>query len=205
MATYEKEGQLTYKSEDGNDYIIYPITKKECVDGIDSIEASIEELRKAVDEMDSGSSGSNGSGSAVNPEALTINGVSYDGSSAVDFTDQINEMIDEKTPTSLPNPNKLKFTGAATGEYDGSSAVTIDIPVSSGEKGDPGVSATHSWNGTVLTMTSASGTSSADLKGATGDAGADGYTPVRGTDYWTDADKAEIKAYVDEAILGGAW
>lgn len=35
--------------------------------------------------------------------------------------------------------------------------------------------------------------------------GSDGYTPVRGTDYWTEADKAEIKAYVDEAILGGAW
>ncbi len=35
--------------------------------------------------------------------------------------------------------------------------------------------------------------------------GADGYIPVRGTDYWTDADKAEIKSYVDEAILGGAW
>ena len=33
----------------------------------------------------------------------------------------------------------------------------------------------------------------------------DGKTPVRGTDYWTDADKAEIKAYVDEAIMGGAW
>lgn len=30
-------------------------------------------------------------------------------------------------------------------------------------------------------------------------------TPVRGTDYWTDADKAEIKSYVDEAILGGVW
>ena len=33
----------------------------------------------------------------------------------------------------------------------------------------------------------------------------DGATPVRGTDYWTDADKAEIKAYIDEAILGGEW
>lgn len=41
--------------------------------------------------------------------------------------------------------------------------------------------------------------------GPQGPAGADGRTPVRGTDYWTDADKAEIKAYVDEAILGGAW
>jgi len=29
--------------------------------------------------------------------------------------------------------------------------------------------------------------------------------PVRGEDYWTEEDKAEIKSYVDEAILGGAW
>lgn len=35
--------------------------------------------------------------------------------------------------------------------------------------------------------------------------GVDGYTPIRGTDYWSDADKAEMKGYVDEAILGGAW
>ena len=35
--------------------------------------------------------------------------------------------------------------------------------------------------------------------------GADGYSPIRGIDYWTDADKAEIKSYVDEAILGGEW
>jgi hypothetical protein len=74
-----------------------------------------------------------------------------------------------------------------------------------GDKGDDGISVTHSWNGTTLTITSASGTSSANLKGDKGDMGADGYTPVRGTDYWTAADKAEIKAYVDEAILGGEW
>ena len=177
-----------------------------------------------------------------------------------------------------------------------------------GETGADGVSATHSWNGTTLTITSASGTSSADLKGAKGDKGedgvigkdgtsptvsvsaitggnrititdvngtknvdvmngtngsngskgadgvsvqsvqqtttsnadggnnvvtvtlsngqtatfnvkngskgstgadgvkgADGKTPVRGTDYWTSADIAEIKGYVDSAILGGAW
>lgn len=31
-------------------------------------------------------------------------------------------------PTALPNPNKLIFTGGATGEYDGSSEVTITVP-----------------------------------------------------------------------------
>ncbi len=86
-----------------------------------------------------------------------------------------------------------------------------------GAKGADGTSATHRWSGTTLYVTSASGTSSANLKGDTGAAGKDGlpgadgkngedgYTPRRGTDYWTDADKAEIKSYVDEAILGGAW
>ena len=43
----------------------------------------------------------------------------------------------------------------------------------------------------------------ADAK-ATGDKIAE-MTPERGVDYWTEEDKAEIKAYVDEAILGGAW
>lgn len=41
--------------------------------------------------------------------------------------------------------------------------------------------------------------------GPTGGQGPAGYTPVRGTDYWTAADIAEIKGYVDNAILGGAW
>ena len=48
-------------------------------------------------------------------------------------------------------------------------------------------------------------------RGATGPAGQngsngqDGHTPVRGTDYWTAADIATIKGYVDDAILGGEW
>ena len=35
--------------------------------------------------------------------------------------------------------------------------------------------------------------------------GQSGYSPVRGVDYWTQADKAEIRGYVEDAILGGAW
>lgn len=40
-----------------------------------------------------------------------------------------------------------------------------------GETGNDGVSVTHSWSGTVLTITSASGTSSADLIGPQGASG----------------------------------
>jgi hypothetical protein len=43
---------------------------------------------------------------------------------------------------------------------------------------------------------------------AEGKDGKDGYTPVRGTDYWTTADQAaivdDVLAAVDELILGGA-
>lgn len=66
-------------------------------------------------------------------------------------------MIDGITiPTTLPNPNALTFTGAATGSYDGSSPVEINIP----EGGGTGV--------TVDTTLGVAG-QAADAK-ATGDA-----------------------------------
>ena len=68
-----------------------------------------------------------------NPNALIINGRSYNGSDKVDFTSTINGMIKQKTPTSLPNPQKLIFTGLVSGEYDGSDEVTINIPASEGD------------------------------------------------------------------------
>ena len=47
-------------------------------------------------------------------------------------------------------------------------------------------------------------------EGAAADAKATGdkiteMTPQKGVDYWTEADIAEIKSYVEEAILGGEW
>ena len=81
-----------------------------------------------------------------------------------------------------------------------------------GPAGSDGVPATHSWNGTVLTVSSASGTSSADLKGEKGDPGAPGsqgdkgdpgYSPKRGTDYWTEADQQSIVDAVLAALPDG--
>lgn len=40
------------------------------------------------------------------------------------------------------------------------------------------------------------------VKGDKGDPGTDGYTPVKGTDYWTADDKAEIQSYIDTQIGG---
>lgn len=51
-----------------------------------------------------------------------------------------------------------------------------------GPAGADGTSVTHRWSGTTLTVTSASGTSSADLQGPAGENGADGATGPAGTD-----------------------
>lgn len=56
-----------------------------------------------------------------------------------------------------------------------------------GQKGADGTPATHRWSGTTLYITSASGTSSANLKGDKGDTGANGKDYIL-----TDADKTEI-------------
>lgn len=39
-------------------------------------------------------------------------------------------------PTTLPNPNALTFTGAVTGSYDGSAAVTVNIPSGGGAEAE---------------------------------------------------------------------
>ena len=117
-----------------------------------------------------------------------------------------------------------------------------------GAAGKDGISVTHEWNGTTLTITSASGTTSQDLKGAKGDkgdkgdrgekgepgaigaqgiqgergltgaqgiqgekglkgdkgdTGKDGYTPVKGIDYWTAAEQQEIITATADAINAG--
>lgn len=70
-----------------------------------------------------------------------------------------------------------------------------------GEDGfSPLATVTQTENGAEISITDVNGTTKAIITN-----GKDGQTPVRGIDYWTDADKAEIKGYVDEAILGGAW
>lgn len=49
------------------------------------------------------------------------------------YTDLTNKPTIPTVPSSLPNPNKLKLTGAVTAEYDGSSEVSVEIPAVDGE------------------------------------------------------------------------
>lgn len=75
----------------------------------------------------------------------------------------------------------------------------------SGENGTDGITPHIGENGNWYIGDTDTGRPSRGETGAAGEPGRDGTTPQRGVDYWTDADKTEIKSYVDEAILGGAW
>lgn len=44
----------------------------------------------------------------------------------------------EEMPDALPNPNAITFTGAVTGSYDGSDALTVEIPSGGGSAGGSG-------------------------------------------------------------------
>lgn len=90
----------------------------------------------------------------------------------VDYQFQTNGRIASKAgtfavmsdiPVSLKNPNAIKFTGAVTGTYDGSSAVTLNIPTIAGPKGDTGAKGEKGDQGPQ------------GLKGDTGDQGPRGY------------------------------
>lgn len=85
----------------------------------------------------------------------TVNGISPDEYGNVNVDGGGGSMSEEELQSAIDN---ALAQAKASGEFDGKA----------------GVSATHSWNGTTLTIASASGTSSANLKGDAGKNGADG-------------------------------
>lgn len=102
-------------------------------------------------------------------------------------------------------------TARDSGEFNGPKGDKGD-PGEKGEKGDTGpagedgVPATHSWDGTILTITSASGTSSVDLQGEKGDPGED--APQEAILYieqsLTDEQKARARENIGAATEGEA-
>ena len=155
-----------------------------------------------------------------------------------DFTaEQLAALKGDKGDTGAQGPQGVQGPKGDKGDTGAQGPQGVQGP--KGDKGDTGVqgpagangvSVTHSWNGTTLTVTSASGTSSVDLKGEKGDtgeqgpagadgakgpkgdkgdpgeqglqgpAGADGHTPVKGTDYFTESDKQEIAMAASQLI-----
>lgn len=100
-------------------------------------------------------------------------------------------------------------TGARITITDANGTTTAEVyngTSGAGGSGENGVTFTPTVSSDgVISWTNDGGLSNptpVNIKGPKGDKG---DAPVRGTDYWTAADIAEIKGYVDDAILGGAW
>ena len=154
-----------------------------------------------------------------------INGIELVGDKTTEelgIIDNVNTYIEEHKEELRGQDGKDGYTPIKGVDYfDGSNGVDGYTPVKGidyfdgkdGASGKDGISCSHSWSGTTLTITSASGTTSSNLKGDKGDKGdkgeqgiqgiqgvagengtngKDGKTPIKGTDYYTEEDKQEV-------------
>ena len=153
---------------------------KALIDALDSSKLDTSALSDAVEDALSQAKAS-GEFDGVNGTSVTVSNVS---SSSADGGNNVVTFSDGKTLT-VKNGTK------------GSTGVGIQSVTQT-------TTSTADDGNNVITVTLSNGTTST-FKVQNGSKGSAGKTPVRGTDYWTDADKAEIKSYVEDAILGGAW
>lgn len=176
------------------------------------------------------------SGSVSTPKSLSGNvgakiiNIGAKGDDGATFVPYVSDdgVISWTNDKELPNPEPVNIKGVKGDKGDKGDRGEQGIQGvrglkgeagEQGQKGEDGISATHSWNGTVLTMTSASGTSSADLKGEQGipgPAGSDanvtskniesalGFTPADSVALSMKQDKPIIKTAMDEIAVAGA-
>lgn len=124
------------ESEDGA--LVIPTVYARCgmiLPGADTVPAGAEvtpsqaqQLQSQIDELKKAGGGepSGGAVSSVNGQTGTVV-LNAEDVGALPDTTQI-----PAVPAALPNPNKLTFTGAVSAEYDGSEAVSVEIPEGGG-------------------------------------------------------------------------
>lgn len=140
-----------------------------------------------------------------------IDGITTSKVSVADIVNNLTTNVTNK-PLSAAQGVALKalIDGLASGKLDASKlSEAINTALArakangefDGKNGDPGVSPTVAVSaitgGHRISITDKNGTKTVDvMDGEDGDPGDPGKTPVRGEDYWTDADKAEIEAFI---------
>lgn len=124
-------------------------------------------------------------GQALGGGASTAEGVSYTNTQLPNV-ENVKGALDAIADTQQQHEDDINVLGAAFTELDkkahthANKDILDELSVSDGKL---------QYNGSDVGLKGD--------KGDTGAAGADGYTPVKGTDYWTASDKAEI---VDDVI-----
>lgn len=190
--------------------------KRVCLDVGERCTIPWEVLEKPLERLEVGLWGVSADGKTVIPTIRVMGpeiqpGVEPEGDPGVDATlpvwGQILALIGD--PTQLDTEDYSNLVGAINevyriaGEESGkggyylplitqTGADTVQFEFTASDSGMPAV------NSVELTLPEGP-------KGDKGDKGDMGEAPVRGRDYWTAADVAEIQSYVDNAILGGSW
>ena len=127
------------------------------------------------------------------------------GGAGKDGTDGVGIASIKQTTTSTADGGNNVFTVTLTNGTSATFTVKNGTKGSAGTNGTDGISPTvttsKSGKVTTLTITDKNGTKTATISdGVDGAPGQNGYTPVAGVDYYTEADKAEIKAYITEEL-----
>lgn len=100
----------------------------------------------------------------------------------------------EQTTTSTADGGSNVITVTLTDESQ------VTFTVKNGSKGSTGATGPQGAKGDTGATGATGPAGATGATGATGAAGKDGYTPVKGTDYFTEEDKAEIVAAVQAAL-----
>lgn len=100
---------------------------------------------------------------------------------------------------------RIKYYNKDTGRWEYADVAVRVVKSGSGDGGfSPIANVAQTDTGAVITITDLYGTTTATVTngkdGVNGKDGKDGRTPVKGTDYYTDADKAELVSAVIAAL-----
>lgn len=205
MAIYEKDCLMSNKDANGNTTLLYPITRADCVDSlddaiaeqIDSHELITIDLIDAICGSDVGGDGGGTTGDASGASIALHNA---DSTAHPD----IRELLSQHTS----EINNLKNGIGVTPGEDGVGIASIIQTTTSPADGGVNVVTVTLTNGSTSTFEVRNGSKGSTGekgntgekgekgdkgdKGDTGEKGEDGYTPVKGTDYFTNADKTEL-------------
>lgn len=131
------------------------------------------------DTGEKGDKGDTGAKGATGSPGVNIQSVQQTVTSAADGgTNEVTVTLDNGTKSTFSVRNGSKGSKGDTG--------------AKGDKGDTGEKGDKGDKG------------DRGATGATGPTGVAGYTPVKGTDYWTEEDKNEMKLYVEERLSEAA-
>ena len=201
MATYETKGRLTYKDENSDNHIIYPVTKIDCIEDMPDIEKEVAEsvaaylednpvetpdITEQVERAEAAATAAEAAKESVSTSVNLAGGYASSASSSATRAEEAATRAEEAV-ASIPESGGGTVKTVNGVEPDENGNVEITIPDSGGnvENGEDGFSpiatVTQTDSGAVISITDKTGTTTATItNGKDGKDGADGAPGAKG-------------------------